>query len=211
MTLRFFLIDAPDIRERNEAEKVFEFSAFPVSIGRGANNGISLTDPTRTVSRNHVRIFQEEGRVVIEDLGSKNFTYLNNDRLTSNELYALREGDVIRCGDFTVKVGVLDTRVDPNADITVMDYTDSDTELIIEGFNENPFDDIVLELIETLEQLNTIYNQITPAMRDAMLADSITKTVESIEESNDVVQLIADSISKTGLLQKELGIPTPKE
>ena len=147
---------------------------------------------------------------MIEDLESKNFTYLNNERLLPRKLCALREGDVIQCGDFTLKVGLLDTRShDPEQ--TVMDYTNSDTELLIEGFEENPFDDVVLELIETLEQLNTIYKQITPSMRDAMLTESITKTVESVEESNDVVQLIADSISKTGLLQSELGIPTPKE
>lgn len=210
MTLRFFLIDAPDIRERNEADKVFDFSAFPVSIGRGANNEISLLDPTRAVSRNHARIFYEDERVVIEDLGSKNFTYLNNDRLNPQESYALREGDEIQCGDFTIKAGILDTRVGEIQN-TVMDYTTSDTELLHKGFEDNPFDDVVLELIETLEQLNTIYKQITPAVRDAMLAESITKTVESVEESNDVVQLIADSISKTGLLQKELGIPTTEE
>ena len=69
----------------------------------------------------------------------------------------------------------------------------------------------VVEAIETLEQLNTIYNQVTPALRDAMLAESITKTVESVEDSNEVVQLIADSISKTGLLEKELGIPIQKK
>ena len=210
MTLRFFLVDAPDIRERNEADKVFDLSTFPVTIGRGANNEISLMDPTRTVSRNHVRIFQEDDRVVIEDLESKNFTYLNNDRLNPHELYPLREGDVIQCGDFTIEVGILDTR---HSEIqrTAMDYTTSDTEVFDQRYEDNPFDEVVLELVETLEQLNTIYKQITPAVRDAMLAQSITKTVESVEESNDVVQLIADSISKTGLLQNELGIPTSEE
>ena len=210
MTLRFFLVDAPDIRERSEADKLFEFAEFPVSVGRGANNGISLPDPTRTVSRNHVNIYEKEGRVVIEDLESKNFTYLNNDRLIPLEPCALREGDMIQCGDFTLRVDVLDTRVLEGKQ-TVIDYTTSDTELLFEGFDDNPFDDIVLELIETLEQLNTIYNQVTPTLREAMLAESITKTVESVEDSNEVVQLIADSISKTGLLEKELGIPTSKE
>ena len=202
MTLRFFLIDAPNIQGKSENERIFELNKFPVSIGRGANNGISLSDPTRTVSRNHALIVHSEGQVVITDLGSKNFTYLNNDRLSPEDPYELKEGDVIQCGDFTLRVDVLDTSGKGPGD-----YTVGDTKIGFQGYEKNPFDGVVLELIETVEQLNTIYNQITPEMRDAMLSESISRTIESIEQSNDAMQLLAESISKTGLLNKEMFMP----
>lgn len=206
MTLRFFLIDAPDLQGRNEADRIFEFDAFPVSLGRGANNSISLTDPTRTVSRNHARIMGKNDQVVIVDLDSKNFTYLNDDRLNPLEVYELSEGDVLQCGDFVIRVDVLDIQRAP-APVPKQDKTLIDTEVRYNGVKNNPFDEVVVDLIDTLEQLNTIYSQIPPEHRDAMLAESISRTMDEIQESNDVVQLLADSISKTGLLNKDMFIP----
>lgn len=206
MTLRFFLIDAPDLQGRNEADRIFQLVEFPVTIGRGANNSISLTDPTRTVSRNHARIMEKNGEVVIVDLDSKNFTYLNDDRLNPLEAYELREGDIFQCGDFVLRVDVIDARINPLA-AKKQDKTLIDTEVRYNGIKNNPFDEVVVDLIDTLEQLNTIYRQITPEDRDGMLAESISRTMETIQESNDVVQLLADSISKTGLLNKDLFIP----
>ena len=207
MTLRFTLREAPDLHERSPEEILFEFRQFPVTVGRGANNNIILTDPTRTVSRNHVRISEKEGRVVIEDLESKNFTYLNNERLNPHEEYFLREGDMVQCGDFTLRIDVLDTRLGLHWDDSV-DFTAADTQVVLDEFINNPFDDVVDDLLQLLEQLSLMYNDAKPAVRDAMLADAINRSVEQVEKSSRVIHVIADSVSKTGLLRKELGIPT---
>ncbi len=50
------------------------------------------------VSRRHALISIENGRLFIEDLGSTNYTHLNQNRLESNQRYPLNDGAEIRFG-----------------------------------------------------------------------------------------------------------------
>ena len=61
-------------------------------IGRGEDCDIVL--PSRQVSRNHARIRRSGGRHILEDLGSKNGTFVNGQQLT--EPYTLQDGDEIQ-------------------------------------------------------------------------------------------------------------------
>jgi hypothetical protein len=63
-------------------------------LGRGAES-IEWFDRD-TVSRRHARIVIADGTAVIEDLGSKNGTYLRGERLETAS--ALEDGDQIRLG-----------------------------------------------------------------------------------------------------------------
>jgi len=82
---------------------------FPqVSIGRSPENVIILPDPT--VSRKHAVIRVEDNKLVLEDLGSTNGTYVYNSETGSFEKIEkteLRPGMIIRFGEQTiVKVAV---------------------------------------------------------------------------------------------------------
>jgi len=61
-------------------------------IGREENCDIVLS--SRQVSRNHARIRRSDGRHILEDLGSKNGTFVNGHKLT--EPYTLQDGDEIQ-------------------------------------------------------------------------------------------------------------------
>ena len=61
-------------------------------IGREEDCDIVL--PSRQVSRNHARIRRSGGRHILEDLGSKNGTFVNGQEMT--EPYPLRDGDEIQ-------------------------------------------------------------------------------------------------------------------
>ena len=63
-----------------------------VIIGREEDCDIVL--PSRQVSRNHARIRRSGGRHILEDLGSKNGTFVNGQELT--EPYTLQDGDEIQ-------------------------------------------------------------------------------------------------------------------
>jgi pSer/pThr/pTyr-binding forkhead associated (FHA) protein len=56
-------------------------------IGRGEDCDIVL--PSRQVSRNHARIRRSGGRHILEDLGSKNGTFINGPSLSSYSLLTL--------------------------------------------------------------------------------------------------------------------------
>jgi ABC transport system ATP-binding/permease protein len=74
-----------------------------VTIGRLSGNDLVLSDPT--VSGRHARIVFAEGEVFIEDLGSQNGTYLNDDD-TPVARALLGPGDVIRLGDMQLPASV---------------------------------------------------------------------------------------------------------
>jgi DNA-binding response OmpR family regulator len=61
-------------------------------IGREEDCDIVL--PSRQVSRNHARIRRSGGRHILEDLGSKNGTFVNGQETT--EPYTLQDGDEIQ-------------------------------------------------------------------------------------------------------------------
>jgi len=71
-------------------------------LGRGDRAEIRLEDPF--ASSRHARIFEQGNAVVIEDLGSTNGTYLNEEVLQTPR--PLHPGDRVRIGDseFTFEV-----------------------------------------------------------------------------------------------------------
>ena len=61
-------------------------------IGRGSDCHIVL--PERQVSRHHAKILSESGQYVLHDLGSKNGTHMNGNRVRGS--IPLRDGDEIQ-------------------------------------------------------------------------------------------------------------------
>jgi FHA domain len=64
-------------------------------LGRGDQAEIRLEDPF--ASSRHARLIRQGGIVVIEDLGSTNGTYLNEELLSGPQ--PLHQGDRVRIGD----------------------------------------------------------------------------------------------------------------
>jgi pSer/pThr/pTyr-binding forkhead associated (FHA) protein len=65
------------------------------TIGRAVGNDIIIT--SKRVSREHAHIRRDGWKVILEDSGSTNGTYLNDERLIAP--VALRDQDRIRIGD----------------------------------------------------------------------------------------------------------------
>ncbi len=75
------------------------------SIGRGVENDIVI--PSKRVSREHACIRRAGKRLILEDLGSTNGTFLNGERILSPA--ALRDGDRITIGELTFEFHDPDT------------------------------------------------------------------------------------------------------
>lgn len=80
--------------------QAFVLAPPEVVIGRG--HGCDLRIRAVGVSRRHCRIAFYESHVAIEDLGSTNGTYVNNEAVVGSR--ALKPGDVIRLGNVLLKV-----------------------------------------------------------------------------------------------------------
>src|SRR5579872_2658036 len=73
--------------------------AKEVSIGRSPDNGLVIDNPA--VSHYHARVFQEEGRLMLEDFGSLNGTFVNGQRV---QMMAINPGDSVGIGKHTILV-----------------------------------------------------------------------------------------------------------
>ncbi len=80
------------LREEEEIRQSWPLEAEETTIGRWPSNDVVIAD--RWVSRHHARIMRQGLRYVIEDLGSKNGTFVNGQRLI--EPHALEDGDCIQ-------------------------------------------------------------------------------------------------------------------
>jgi hypothetical protein len=97
------------IREPTQAKHLFETTnQTQLTIGRSIENGLSLHHAS--VSRVHAALYESSGKWTIEDLKSRNGTFVNGRRV---KRAALRTTDTVRIGDYElVYFGERDTNAD---------------------------------------------------------------------------------------------------
>src|SRR5215212_10506453 len=89
------LVVAPEEQRGRSYELLDE-----LTVGRAAGCHIALED--RFVSQLHARMFRRDDQSFIEDLGSTNGTFLNDDKVTSPAL--LKKGDHVRIGNVVMEL-----------------------------------------------------------------------------------------------------------
>lgn len=70
----------------------------PLMVGRGLDADLRIEDAG--ISRRHARFVQENGQVVVEDLGSTNGTFVNGSRVDGR--LVLADGDKLQFGTSTI-------------------------------------------------------------------------------------------------------------
>ena len=91
------VVVAPDEQRGRSYELLDE-----LTVGRAAGCHIALDD--RFVSQLHARMFRRDDQCFIEDLGSTNGTFLNDEKVTSPAL--LTKGDHVRIGNVVMELAV---------------------------------------------------------------------------------------------------------
>ncbi|MEB2324177.1 MAG: FHA domain-containing protein [Sorangiineae bacterium] len=79
-------------------------------IGRkGAMDGLDIELDHATTSSRHATLYASArpGRLKLDDPGSTNGTFLNEQRLDNSKLYELKDGDQVRFGGFVCVVKIL--------------------------------------------------------------------------------------------------------
>jgi DNA-binding winged helix-turn-helix (wHTH) protein len=79
-------------------DRVLSLAAGDNVLGRDRSAAVCID--AASVSRHHARILVESGRATLQDLGSKNGTSLNGERLLGAR--ELHDGDTLRLGDVQV-------------------------------------------------------------------------------------------------------------
>jgi pSer/pThr/pTyr-binding forkhead associated (FHA) protein len=88
------------VKQGPDVGKVYELSSNEVTLGRDINNNIVINDAE--ISRNHCRFVLQGDGYVLEDLGSTNGTFVNEQRISGQA--TLHSGESIRVGENVVLV-----------------------------------------------------------------------------------------------------------
>lgn len=146
----------------------YHFEDDRITIGRGSDNRLTLPDAKRVVSTRHAELRRSEGSYELVDLGSKNFTYLDGERLDPDRPYPIESGDTFRIGEFEIEF-VAREAPEPEVARTVFaaDFT-------------NPFEAPAAQLLEALEEIADAYEGEAPSRREDALQDAFRHASEEL-------------------------------
>jgi pSer/pThr/pTyr-binding forkhead associated (FHA) protein len=156
-----------------------DFSRFPVSIGRDEKNDVFLPDPFKVISRKHARIINTEGIFQLIDLGSSNFTFLNDERLLPDEEYALKAGDQIKIGDYQLEVEFVKD---------VQQFSDDDQKTMVFS---SPFSEDFENIVNSLTKMSEKFASDSSPMKTEMFRFSLMQTFSRLEK-NDANKILAE-------------------
>ncbi len=88
--------------EAGSPREAYRFTRAEVILGRERGCDCRLAD--KTISARHARLTYHHGQWWVEDLGSKNGTFLNQERV--GQAVVLAAGDELRCGQVVLKVEI---------------------------------------------------------------------------------------------------------
>lgn len=118
-----------------------------LTLGRSASCDLPI--PKREASRRHAEVRFEGRQVVIEDLGSKNGTFVNGQRITTSTI--LRPGDRIWIGGIEITFCQVDERFDFSAsmeDTVAIDLSQEAEPEVFRGDFQEISPSVVLQLLE---------------------------------------------------------------
>lgn len=175
MKLKLFISKKTD----NSSPLEQELNRFPVIIGREETNSVVLIDPFKIISRKHAKIIDTDGILQLIDLGSANFTYLNDQKLITNEEYALKSGDLIKIGDYELMVQLVQESQhfsSPIDDQKTMVFT-------------SPYQEQINNIGESLDIINSMYSNDNSSLKSDMLKFSLSQLLSKLNstEANKII------------------------
>jgi len=100
----------------SDETRAFDLKDDTIYIGRAPDNAIQIKD--RFVSRKHLKIFRKESKYFIEDLESKNGTFINGRQIPSGVEFEIEEG-------LTIAIGMSVICLDKESSEDVMSFLES--------------------------------------------------------------------------------------
>ena len=176
------------------AAQKFALDRGVTTIGRSSANDLPIAD--KMLSRQHARIIRDgNGGLTIEDLGSRNGTFVNGERLVA--LIPLKSGDRITVGGVTLKVESESTtrvRIDEQAGDDPLDNTilKASAELLRKPTETDPRlpAEKLSKLIESLRVVNELTIELLRDVSvDELLKFLMDKVFETLNPDRGVVLL----------------------
>ena len=184
-------------------KRVFPFYQR-LTIGRHSSNDVTLAD--RMVSKRHAAVGRVKGRIVVKDLGSRNGTFVNGDKV---EKAILVSGDRLKVGNAVLRFFREEEpgKLDLDGSATTSRGVQKLGEYLIEAGIVDEF--ALLRVLGEEEKSQTIDQMLldTGILDDLNIAKSLAKQLKvpflrlkDLEIPQEVTSLVPVGVAKTHLL-----------
>ncbi|MBL8850274.1 MAG: sigma 54-interacting transcriptional regulator [Planctomycetaceae bacterium] len=174
------------MRDQEHGERRFPLLlGVPLRIGRASDSGILLTDSR--CSREHCEVFDVDGRWHVRDLGSRNGTFVDYERVA--EAQALDEGDEIQLGPHRL---IFTHEAEAHGIETVPESGETADEI--------PVSWAPLETVTPIKPRRKPLRRPAPSAMDSLVGES-----ESIQRLREQIRRIAPT-DATALIRGESGV-----
>jgi len=185
------------VKRSDGRTKEFRFGEGHVSLGRDKNsNQVFL--PDKAVSKRHAVISaSEDSKWMVEDMGSANKTYLNDQVISKAEI---KTGDVLRITKFTIEINLEE---DGQADQahSKEQMTDTSDMTNISDMTDTSDMTNISDMTNAPDMTDTLDTQVTPATLSE--DDSHADEADSKDQVTD-----ASDVTNTSDIQVALAIPS---
>lgn len=167
----------------SHAGKEIPISADKFLIGR--SESCQLRPKSDSVSRRHCILVVKEGRVLLQDLKSRNGTYVNDKRLPSDKAKVLKPGDRLKIGKLDFEV-VIEHGLQGAKKPKVADVVDAAERMAKAGSEDSRMEDVdVSQWLDEADQIDRVRKLADPETRQFRL-DQPEEASESGTDSGDL-------------------------
>ncbi|MEM1226572.1 MAG: FHA domain-containing protein [Planctomycetota bacterium] len=162
--------------------RVIEVVGERFMIGR--SESCQLRPKSESVSRKHCILAIHDGRVLLQDLKSRNGTFINDKRLPPDKAKVLKSGDMLRVGKLKFEL-LIEHGLQAAKKPVVKDLADAAERTAESSGGESRFEEVdVNSWLDEADAIDRVRKQADPDTRQLTLSD--LQRGEDSEESTDL-------------------------
>ena len=166
----------------------------------GRSESCQLRPKSDSISRKHCILVIRDGRVLIQDLKSRNGTFVNEKKLPVDRAKVLNAGDNLKIGKLAFEL-LIEHGLQGNKKPEVADVTDAAERMVNDG--DSRFEEVdVNSWLDEADQIDRVRKLSDPDTRQFRV-DDIQKLEEDMEDSEDSSSDSTDlSVNDSSLLER---------
>ena len=151
----------------------------------GRSESCQLRPKSESVSRKHCIIVLKDNRVLIQELKSRNGTYVNDKRLPTDKAKVLSGGDKLRVGKLNFEV-VIEHGLQAPKKPEVSDMGDAAARTVEAGSHDSRFEEVDVDSwLNEADQIDRVRKLSDPETRQFQIKSGVIAEGEAVSESDD--------------------------
>ncbi|MGI9470991.1 MAG: FHA domain-containing protein [Rubripirellula sp.] len=169
----------------------------------GRSESCQLRPKSESVSRKHCIIVLKDNRVLIQDLKSRNGTYVNDKRLPVDKAKVLKGGDLIRIGKLAFEL-VVEHGLQAPKKPEVANMSEAAARTVEAGSHDSRFEEVDVDAwLDEADQIDRVRKLSDPETRQFQLDSSVSDAAaDSDSGSGDSTELSVSDLEDSDAKKK---------